>query len=199
MDEYLPLLKSLWSNGEVTHKGKYFQVERLRLFPKPLQRPHPPIWIGGGSQPFQKIYGQNVREKAINRVLLRVAKNADGWIPHSSATPSMVRHDWETLKAYSKQLGRDPYKLTRVYSNFIYVRHHNEEFSEATQKFKTFSGMNQEYWQEHYLLGTTTELVRKIKERIASLEGVEWIVLNPLSFDISQLRLIVEDLFPRLS
>jgi alkanesulfonate monooxygenase SsuD/methylene tetrahydromethanopterin reductase-like flavin-dependent oxidoreductase (luciferase family) len=56
MDEYIPLLKKLWTEEKVTFTGKYFKVEDLELQPKPLQKPHPPIWIGGGSQPHTILY-----------------------------------------------------------------------------------------------------------------------------------------------
>ena len=53
--------------------------------PKPVQLPHPPIWIGGGTQPSEKVYGQTVPD--ITPVLKRIAKYADTWVPHSSSTP----------------------------------------------------------------------------------------------------------------
>ncbi|MEM4374820.1 MAG: TIGR03619 family F420-dependent LLM class oxidoreductase, partial [Nitrososphaerota archaeon] len=84
MDEYLQLLKLIWTRDRITFSGVFFQVEDLEFSPKPAQNPHPPIWIGGGSQPHEIIYGQVA--KAIDRVLVRIAKFADGWIPHSSAT-----------------------------------------------------------------------------------------------------------------
>ncbi|MDJ0269925.1 MAG: TIGR03619 family F420-dependent LLM class oxidoreductase [Aigarchaeota archaeon] len=196
MDEYLVLLKMLWSACKTSFDGEFFRVRELEMLPKPVQKPHPPIWIGGGSQPFEKIYGEQAR--GIERVLARVAKHADGWIPHSSATAEMAAKDWETVKSYAREYGRDPYNITRIYSNFIYIKQPGEPDAEAAKRFSLYSGMDLDYWREYYLLGTVDELARKIRARINALEGVDWVVLNPLTFGESQLRLIADELFPKI-
>src|SRR5207302_5493833 len=60
MNEAIELLKALWAGDHVGYEGRYSRVRDLTIDPKPAQRPHPPIWIGGGSQPFEKVYGQSV-------------------------------------------------------------------------------------------------------------------------------------------
>lgn len=196
MDEYIPLLKKLWTEERTTYSGKYFKVEGLELQPKPVQKPHPPIWIGGGRQPHAILYGQEA--KGVDRVLKRVARLADGWIPHSSATPEMVSEDWGKVKKYAEEYGRDPYKLNRVYSNFVYVKERGEPDSEAEKRFSLYSGMNLEYWRSYYLYGAAAEIAAKIRERVKRLEGVEWVVLNPVTFERKQLKEIVENLYPMI-
>ena len=49
MMEGLEIILSLWSQEKATFKGKYYQVLEAPLWPKPLQKPHPPIWFGGSS------------------------------------------------------------------------------------------------------------------------------------------------------
>jgi probable F420-dependent oxidoreductase len=46
-DECIDVLKNLWSNEEPSHRGKYYNFSNIKFFPKPIQKPHPPIWIGG--------------------------------------------------------------------------------------------------------------------------------------------------------
>jgi len=46
-NEGLEIIRRLWEGETVTYKGKYFQIENARLTPEPVQRPRPPIWIGG--------------------------------------------------------------------------------------------------------------------------------------------------------
>jgi len=196
MDEYLELLKSLWGDGAASFEGQFFHVHDLQLLPKPTQKPHPPIWIGGGTQPFEKIYGQEA--KRIDRVLYRTAKQADGWIPHSSAAPEMVSRDWEKLKKFAEEAGRDPYSINRVYSNFIYIQSPSEQISEVERKFRLYSGMDHDYWEQFYLLGTVEKLAEKIRLRIEVLEGVDWVVLNPVTFEEKQLKLISQELYPLL-
>jgi len=196
MDEMLEAVTALWAGDNVTYQGKYYQFRNLTIDPKPAQQPHPPIWMGGGSQPFEKVYGQTVTN--IDPVLRRIARYADTWVPHSSATPEMVRGDWEKLLTFSAQVGRKT-PLTTVYSNFVYVLRKGERPDAAAPHFKTFSGMDLAYWRAYYLLGEAEELVERIRARIEALGGMDWVVLNPLSFDIGQLERLASEVLPRLS
>jgi probable F420-dependent oxidoreductase len=67
MEETLSVIKALWADGPVTHHGELFDINELNGFPKPAQRPHPPIIVGGGSK----------------RILQLAAREADiiGFIP----------------------------------------------------------------------------------------------------------------------
>lgn len=63
-DEYIDLMKCLWDDDPVRFDGRFFQLDDAAFFPKPLQRPHPPIWVGGDS----------------DAALRRVARCSDGWM-----------------------------------------------------------------------------------------------------------------------
>ena len=73
-DEYLAAMKELWTADEPTFSGKYVQFERIAFEPKPVQKPHPPIWVGGNSKPAMR----------------RVARHGDGWIPYLIRKKQMV-------------------------------------------------------------------------------------------------------------
>src|SRR5215467_8323140 len=177
MDEMLEAVTALWTGDDVSYRGRYYRFEHLDIQPKPLQRPHPPIWIGGGSQPFEKVYGQTVTN--IEPVLRRIAKYAHTWVPHSSATADMVKGDWEKIQGFMAALGRKPEEMTRVYSNFVHVLGKGERPESAAPRFQAFSGMDLPYWREFYLLGEAEEVADKIRAKAASLGGCEHIVLNP--------------------
>jgi probable F420-dependent oxidoreductase len=68
MDEYLRLMKTLWSEPNPTFDGQYFRVRDCALTPRPAQRPHVPVWVGGESP----------------AALRRAARLGDGW--HSAGT-----------------------------------------------------------------------------------------------------------------
>lgn len=73
-DEYIAVIKALWSNDEASFHGTYFQFEAMSLAPRPVQQPHPPIWAGGNSR----------------RAARRAARLGDGWVPFQ-VTPGQVR------------------------------------------------------------------------------------------------------------
>src|SRR5437763_12459806 len=64
-DEYVSAFKTLWTEKKSRIDGKYVHYDRLLLEPKPVQRPHPPIWVGGESGPS----------------LRRAARLGDAWYP----------------------------------------------------------------------------------------------------------------------
>ena len=133
-------------------------------------------------------------------VLRRIAKYADTWVPHSSATPEMVKADWEKVKRFALDCGRDPMTMGRVYSNFIWVLRTGEKPQSAIPHFSLYSGMDLEYWQTYSLLGTAAEVAERISARIAALEGgVDTIVLNPLDWGEEQLGLIAREVLPRVA
>jgi probable F420-dependent oxidoreductase len=90
-DEYLELITRLWTEERVTFRGRFFALDEAVAFPKPVQRPHPPIWIGGDSP----------------AALRRVARCGDGWM----AVPRDLDHlqaGIRTIRTAAAAAGRDP-------------------------------------------------------------------------------------------
>lgn len=195
VEECLEIIQALWAGDDVTYEGKYYRFEHLTVDPKPLQKPHPPIWMGGGTQPSEKVYNQTVPN--IDPVLRRIARYAEVWVPHSSATPPMVKGDWEKVQRFAREWGRDPRTIGRVYSNFVWVLKNGEKPESATPHFEAFSGMDLDYWRTYYLLGEAAEVAERIRARIDALDGgVDQIVLNPLDWSLEQLELLAGEVLP---
>jgi probable F420-dependent oxidoreductase len=89
--EALDVMKKLWSQEEAEHHGHYYDFPPVRSYPKPVQKPHPPIYIGG----------------AAKNVLQRVVDHGDGWLPNR-VTPEVLRQSRETLNELATAAGRDP-------------------------------------------------------------------------------------------
>ena len=68
----------------------------------------------------------------------------------------------------------------------------------AAARFRVFSGMDLDYWQEFYLLGEADALADRIRGKIEALGGVEHVILNPLDWDVRTLERIASDVLPRL-
>ena len=198
MDEMLEAVMALWAGDDVTYRGKYYQFENVTVEPKPLQRPHPPIWIGGGTQPFETIYAQSVPD--ITPVLRRIAKYAKTWVPHSPSTPAMVTDDWTKIQGFLAEYGRPPDDLTKAYSNFVYVLKKGENPESALPHISTISGMTLDFWRNFYLLGEAEEVADRIRAKIDALGGgVEHVILNPVNFGMEQLELLAGEVRPRVA
>jgi probable F420-dependent oxidoreductase len=73
-DEYLELYKELWTKENPSFQGKYYQISDSGFEPKPAQKPHIPIWIGGHTGP----------------AIRRAAKYGDGWMPIGLRPPAIL-------------------------------------------------------------------------------------------------------------
>ena len=108
-DEILTIFKTLWSGQPASFTGEFFRFEALRCLPAPVQKPHPPIWIGGHSR----------------AALRRVARHGDGWHPvganpASMLGPAEMRERLTELRRLTEAEGRDPAALTIAYKAPLY-------------------------------------------------------------------------------
>jgi alkanesulfonate monooxygenase SsuD/methylene tetrahydromethanopterin reductase-like flavin-dependent oxidoreductase (luciferase family) len=93
--EALDVMKRLWTQEEAEHHGKYFDFPLVRSYPKPVQKPYPPILIGG----------------AAKNVLQRVVDHADGWLPNR-VTPAELEDSRRQIEKLAAAAGRNPKTIT---------------------------------------------------------------------------------------
>jgi probable F420-dependent oxidoreductase len=93
--EAVEALKELWTKDEAEYHGQYYDFSPVYCNPKPVQKPHPPVLLGGNAK----------------NVLQRVAKWGDGWLPNR-ATPDQILESKKILEALESERGREPGSLT---------------------------------------------------------------------------------------
>ncbi|PYN25738.1 MAG: hypothetical protein DMD99_07575 [Candidatus Rokuibacteriota bacterium] len=108
-DEYLRIFKMLWTESPASFSGRFYRFEALRCQPQPVQKPHPPIWVGGHSK----------------AALRRAARLGDGWHPVGANAavplpPSELRLLLDELYRLTEAEGRDPRSLTISYKAPVY-------------------------------------------------------------------------------
>ncbi|MEQ9640348.1 MAG: LLM class F420-dependent oxidoreductase [Alphaproteobacteria bacterium] len=97
-DEYLAAMKTLWTEDNPSFKGEYVSFSNIGFAPKPVQKPHPPIWVGGESGP----------------ALRRVVRHGDAWFPigrnpkFPMGTAARLGAAWSRVKQLAEEAGRDP-------------------------------------------------------------------------------------------
>ena len=105
-DEYIRAFKELWTSDNPTFEGKYCRFSNVAFAPKPVQKPHPPIWTGGESP----------------AALRRAGRLANAWYPIGSnprfpvGTPAQFAAYTARVKRYAREAGRDPSALEFAYS-----------------------------------------------------------------------------------
>jgi probable F420-dependent oxidoreductase len=90
-------LKEIWANGEAEHHGQYYDFPPIRSFPKPVQKPHPPIFLGGAAM----------------NVYRRTVEYGDGWIPTRNS-PEQIKEGRDALTELANRAGRDPQSIQVV-------------------------------------------------------------------------------------
>ena len=104
-DEYLRAFKELWTSDNPSFQGKYVRFDNISFLPHPVQKPHPPIWVGGESRP----------------ALRRTAELANGWYPlggnpiYPVDTPEQLAAAIQRLTAYALRFDRDPAEIEVIY------------------------------------------------------------------------------------
>lgn len=97
LSEACVVMKRLWTEDRATYEGKHFRIRDAIGEPKPVQRPHPPLWIGGSG------------EKLLLRI---VARHADVW-NHTSNDPAQSERLGRILDDHCAAVGRDPKAVKR--------------------------------------------------------------------------------------
>ena len=97
VDEALEALKAIWMTDPVEFDGSYFKIPRSFIRPKPVQQPHPPIYLAASTP----------------RGMARVARQADGWIPLDLPIDDMAQM-FAAIKSMAQDAGRDPDRLELI-------------------------------------------------------------------------------------
>jgi probable F420-dependent oxidoreductase len=105
-DEYLRVLDSLWTDETIDFHGRYYEVPSARMEPKPVQRPRPPVLIGGFSAP----------------ALRRAGRLADGWVAGSGADLRALGGQVSAVRQAAVEAGRDPDTLSYVCRGVVRLR-----------------------------------------------------------------------------
>jgi probable F420-dependent oxidoreductase len=108
-DEYLRIFKALWTQDPASYHGEFYRFDSVRCLPHPVQKPHPPIWVGGHSK----------------AALRRVARLGDGWHPVGAnpavpLRPPELRASLDDLRRLTDAERRDFSTLTISYKAPFY-------------------------------------------------------------------------------
>lgn len=93
--ESVAVMKELWTKDEAEYHGRYYDFPLVKCNPKPVQKPHPPVILGGMAK----------------NALRRVATWGDGWMPNR-ITPAELEKSRAMLDTLAAEMGRDPASLT---------------------------------------------------------------------------------------
>ena len=142
--ETVEIVKAMWSEPDATYDGRWYSVSGAQCDPKPVQDPHPPVWIGGGG------------EQLTLRVVARLADCSNfGGKPHEWA------HKAEVLQQHCQDVGRDFDEIRKTWSPEIFIRETEAEVAEAGSQ--SFWGEPVDSWTAGNLVGTPEQVAEKVQ------------------------------------
>ena len=119
LGEALSVMKKLWTEDEVTFKGKHYSLDKAVCVPKPVQKPYPPILVGGGG----------------DKMLRVIAKHANAW-NSGFVDIEGFKQEIARLEKACSEIGRDRNELENTFQSRIIIAEKNEDAMKRAEKWR---------------------------------------------------------------
>jgi probable F420-dependent oxidoreductase len=186
--EALEIVKMLWTSENVNYDGKYYKFKGAYLAPKPISKPHPPIWLGGFSE----------------KILALVAKYGDGWINATNVPPGDVMTERKRLSQLLEEQGRKISDVTVAVPLMSIVSKSDDEAERDAQQYMDRGNFDKtlRFFADtlnYGLIGTPKKCIERIEQYAAA--DVNHIIFDvrPPSTTISTLELLCNEVVPAFS
>jgi probable F420-dependent oxidoreductase len=182
MDENLDILNRFWTEDMVKGEWKHHRIPAGVMYPKPVQRPRPPILIGG----------------YVDRVLKRAATAGDGWLTYFYRPESFAK-SWAKVRAFAVEAGKDPDALMNGAQLPIMIGRSRAELEGPMMEWLT-KEWDYASWsdstKDSAIMGSVDECVAQLREHLAV--GVQKIIFVPFKYEMRQIEIIANQIIPRL-
>lgn len=182
-DEYIDAVRMLWEEDAPSYHGDFVSFDSVDLYPKPLQQPHPPLWVGGRSLAAQR----------------RVAAHADGWFP-SQETVDGYAHGHEKILELASESGR-PAPTGWGVNVFMSVG-----IDDDTARDTMRSGLGHRFTGDDALFASTIAgspetVARRMREYVAAGVRVFDLKLLPLTLEenVRQMHVLANEVLPLIA
>ena len=181
MDQSLEIMNRLWAEDMVEGEYPPHNLRNSVMFPKPVQRPRPPILIGG----------------YVDRVLERAALAGDGWLTYFY-TPESFAKSWAKVRNFAEKGGKDPDSLVNANQLPIMIGPRDKvegpmnEWLNTEWDFASWSDST----AESAIMGTAEECAEQLQAHIEA--GLERIIFVPYRYEREQVEAIARDVIPKL-
>jgi alkanesulfonate monooxygenase SsuD/methylene tetrahydromethanopterin reductase-like flavin-dependent oxidoreductase (luciferase family) len=177
MKEAVEIVKKLWIEEKANYTGKYYRINEAVCEPKPLQKPHPPITIGGGG------------EKITLKVAAQHANRCDwGYVPNLK----LYTHKLDVLESHCKAVGRDFRSIEKMcwLGGQIFIVPNRREKEEKVLQLKPIDVSLKDF-NKYNLVASPDEIRHKIRQ-FAGLGATYFMLFFGELPDKSGLRLFAE-------
>jgi len=178
LGEACEVIRRMWTEDAATFDGQYYQLKEAYCNPKPVQKPHPPILIGGGGEQL---------------TLKMVARYADAW--NAFGAPDVLRHKIEVLEGHCRAIGRDPQTIEKSVNVPPVLSKDASKLDAMLADMASRRAMTLDEAKAGMLWGSPDQAIKKI-EAYRDM-GVTHIILSLRApYDASQLELFAREVIP---
>jgi probable F420-dependent oxidoreductase len=178
-NEALALMKSCWTDAQIDFEGRSWKLHSATMEPKPVQKPHPPVWFGGSAPAGMR----------------RAARHGDGFMGAGSQTTARFAEQVAIVREELAAQNRDPEKFRIGKRVYVHV-----EDDPVLARRRLEDALWEHYgggdWWEHMVAGPAEECIGGI--RAVADAGAELVLLNPLVDDQRQLERLAGEVIPAL-
>jgi probable F420-dependent oxidoreductase len=179
--EGIELMKALWTEPQVTFDGEFWQLESALMEPKPFQKPYPPLWLGGASEP----------------ALRRAVRMGDGFFGAGSSPTARFAEQVSIVRAALAESGRPAGRFPIAKRVYIAV---DEDAERARKRINAalagIYGQRVPAIESAAITGTAADCVREVNQ--VATAGAELILFNALFDHHEQLERLAADVLPQL-
>ena len=122
-DEFVQVLKRIWTDDVVEFKGKYYSIPASKIGPKPIQKPHPPVYLGG--------FSPNTFSRIVNY-------DANGWLAVVGGPLEYLDNTIRTIKDIANKANKDPNKFKVILLAHLNVALDSKSQSTTTNEDQRF-------------------------------------------------------------
>lgn len=166
--EMVKLMKRLWSEENVTHQSQRYALDAFTLEPRPVQQPHPPVWLGGWGK----------------LAIQRAALLGDAWIPGPTANLDKLKEAQGRYHDHLAGIGVDPAQRERPLTRDVVIAKTQEQAEELAQKYLLAAYRDEYSTWDHPLIGTSDQTAT---DKMEELRQGRFIIGDPDSV-IQQIR-----------
>jgi probable F420-dependent oxidoreductase len=179
--EGIQVMKALWTEPEATVTGRFWQLDRAPMEPKPFQKPHPPLWFGGSSPP----------------ALRRAVKYGDGFFGAGSSTTANFAEHVRTVRSELAETGRDAATYELAKRVYIAVDDDPERAQQRmSAELVAFYGEFGQTLLPVAVTGTPGDCTAGLQQVVDA--GAELILLNPLYDIVEQVERLAAEVVPKV-
>ncbi|WP_082753839.1 LLM class flavin-dependent oxidoreductase [Mycobacterium sp. NAZ190054] len=187
-DEFVEAMRAIWTEPLASYSGRHIEFKDAEIFPKPLQKPGPAVWVGGWTDAAAK----------------RTGRLGDGWVPGWLSPEEMARGA-QIVRDTAAENGRDPEAITIAVEKLTVIdRDHDAAMARALPTVKTSSHTYErdvdqiQFALDRHIFGSVEDVRRRVGEFVdAGVTHFELKFIYPTMDELTrQMELWAEEIIP---